>query len=466
MGKGRREKSLIRNMGVLSLGTFFPKLTALVVTPILTAQLTKAEYGEYDLITTVVSLLLPVVTLQISTAAFRFLIDKRDDREATAKIISNIYAFILPVSLAAVLLYAFLLRRTSLTDTVLVCIYFFSDILLIATQQIMRGLSRNMRYSMSAVVRSLVDLVLVVLLLSVGNFGLTGVLLAMTISTLAAWVFLFAGAKIGRYIDFRLVDRRMLGELLAYSWPMVPNNLSDWVLRLSDRMVITLFLGVEANAVYAVANKIPHVFGAVQNTFFYAWQENASLASKDEDKDAYYSGMCDGVFRIMLGLMAGLIAAAPLLFRLLIQGDYPDAYFQMPLLFMGMLFSCMASVLSGIYVAFRKTKSVGISTVTAAAVNLLIDLALVRTIGIWAGSVSTVAAYLVLLVYRMVDVQKFQRIHFRIPGMLLGVGLLAVMAVLSYQSSPVCDGINVVLFAAIVLIFDREILRSFFQKRR
>ena len=71
-----REKNLIKNTAILSLGNFFPKFITLFLTPILTAQLTKVEYGQYDLITTIVSLLLPAVTLQASSAAFRFLINE------------------------------------------------------------------------------------------------------------------------------------------------------------------------------------------------------------------------------------------------------------------------------------------------------------------------------------------------------------------------------------------------------
>ena len=60
-----REGKLVKNTLILSIGTFLPKLASFVTLPILTAYLTKEEYGTYDLITVLVSLLLPAVTLQI-----------------------------------------------------------------------------------------------------------------------------------------------------------------------------------------------------------------------------------------------------------------------------------------------------------------------------------------------------------------------------------------------------------------
>ena len=121
-------------------------------------------------------------------------------------------------------------------------------------------------------------------------------------------------------------------------------------------------------------------------TFVFAWQENASLASKDSDADTYYADMFDSIFGILVGIMALLIAATPILFWLLIRGDYKEAYYQMPILFMGKLISSMASFIGGIYVAHKKTRSVGVTTILAAACNLVIDLVFVHKIGIFAVS--------------------------------------------------------------------------------
>ena len=84
-----RSRDLAKNTLILSFGTFLPKFAALVTIPVITSHLTKAEYGTYDLITTLVALLLPVVTFQIHSAAFRFLIECRDDPREKKIVISN-----------------------------------------------------------------------------------------------------------------------------------------------------------------------------------------------------------------------------------------------------------------------------------------------------------------------------------------------------------------------------------------
>lgn len=76
-----REGNLAKNTGILAIGTFLPKLASFITLPILTGYLSKAQYGTYDLIITLASLFLPAVTLQIQTAAFRFLIEVRSEEK-------------------------------------------------------------------------------------------------------------------------------------------------------------------------------------------------------------------------------------------------------------------------------------------------------------------------------------------------------------------------------------------------
>lgn len=100
--------------------------------------------------------------------------------------------------------------------------------------------------------------------------------------------------------------------------------------------------------------------------------------------------------------MALLIAVTPILFKLLINARYAEAYFQMPLLFFGVFFNFLTAYLGGIYVAFKKTKSVGVTTTIAALLNLLIDIAFVKVIGIYAASISTLVSYMFLFIYRTI----------------------------------------------------------------
>lgn len=454
-----REKALAKNTFIIAIGTFLPKFSSIITLPIITGGLTKAEMGTYDLISTLVSLFLPVATLQIQSAAFRFLIDVREDEKETKRIITNIISFILPTSLIALTILYLCLGNVSLVIRWLICLYFFSDILMLSTQQIVRGLSNNKLYSASSVTISFSNMLLIVLTISVGKQGLVGVLASITIATTIGLILLLVKGHILSRIDLSLLSRKTLLEMLSYSWPMIPNSLSNWVLSFSDRAVLTAFMGLEANAIYSVANKIPALFTTVQGTFVFAWQENASLASKDSDADTYYAEMFDSIFGILVGIMALLIAATPILFWLLIRGDYKEAYYQMPILFMGMLFSSMASFIGGIYVAHKKTRSVGVTTILAAACNLVIDLVFVHKIGIFAASISTLVSYVFLTIYRMVDVQKFQKVKFNTGRFCLLIALLVLMCAICWIDTVALNVLNIILGCIIAVVVNRKIMK-------
>lgn len=461
-----RKRSLIKNTFILSIGTFFPRFVTVLVTPILTAQLTKAEMGQYDLVTTIVSLLFPAVTLQISTAAFRFLINTREKKEESSVIISTIYAFVLIASLIPSIVFLLFFRHRVGNNGLLVCSYFLVDILFVTTSQIMRGLGKNLLYSISSVIRAIVDVGLLALLTGLfgtPNLGIRGTLLAMFTSTAIPFVFLLVIGGVLPYINLSKISRMKLKELLSFSWPMVPNNLSGWVLKLSDRIVITSVCGIETNAMYAVACKVTTVLSYFQSTFLQAWQENSSLALNDSDKDQYYSQMCDWIYRLLFGALATLICATPLLWKLLVHGDYDEAYYQLPVLYLGVLFSCMASILGAIYTAHMRTKSVGITTTLAALINIVIDLCMVWKCGIWAGSVSTLVSYIFLFLYRVKDIQKFQPIHFDRKRLTIGFVLLVIMGALCFRKQLICDLVNIPICGFMIVYFDKDIIVSLFR---
>ena len=64
-------------------------------------------------------------------------------------------------------------------------------------------------------------------------------------------------------------------QLVAYSYPLIPNNICWWIINVSDRTLINIFLGAAANGIYAIACKIPNFCASVFNVFNISWQEAA-----------------------------------------------------------------------------------------------------------------------------------------------------------------------------------------------
>lgn len=459
-----RERSLVKNTLIISFGTFLPKLLAMISLPILTAELTKSEYGTYDLISVLESLFLPCITLQIQTAAFRFLIECREEDNRKKEIVTNVISFVICTSAIGLTILYFCLKNLTVCTRVLICLFFFFYTLMSALQQIARGIDENILYSLSTIVYSVVNVVLIVICVEINNLGLNGSIIALAIAAFISAGVLSVKGQIFQMIDLSMLSRHTLKELIRYSWPMIPNSLSMWVMNLSDRLVLTAVLGVSVNALYAVANKIPSLFSVVQSTFTLAWQENASLASADYDSGEYYGRVFDTVFNMMVGIMALLISCTPILYAMLIRGDYSEAYNQMPILFLGVFFSGIASFLGGIYVARKRTQSVGFTTAIGAIINLSIDLMLVRRIGVYAASLSTLISYLVLAIYRMIDVQKIERIEFHWYKIVFMIVMLMAMCFITSMRSIMLSTINIIIAVLLCIVLNRQILYGVFIK--
>ncbi|MDE6519946.1 MAG: oligosaccharide flippase family protein [Ruminococcus sp.] len=452
-----RKSNLAKSTLILSIGTFLPKLASFITLPILTGYLTKKEYGTYDLITVLVSLLLPQLTLQIKSAAFRFLLDVRDNPEKQKEIVSNIFIVTLPVSVVALIVLFFLLPGSTIVR-LFICFYYLADILVNTIRQISRGIGKNLPYSISAVISALGKMIFAVLLISIFKLGLLGAVVALGIGSFLSMIYISIHIKILKFINFKYINKNTIKEMLTYSWPVVPNEMSLWVMSLSDRLIITSVFGVEMEAVLAAATKIPSLINLAQSALGLAWQENASITVKDKDSSEYYSDM----FRVMINLQAGVyssvVAAAPILFKILIKGDYGEAYFQIPFLCLGIFFSGLASFIGGIYVGYKKTKSIGFTSIGAAVINILVDILLVRYIGLYAASISTLISYFALFVFRIVNVQTFVKVKLDLKLILVLFSIMILELILCYQQTLICNLINVVLALFIMLVFNKQLL--------
>ena len=289
-------------------------------------------------------------------------------------------------------------------------------------------------------------------------------MVALVFATLCSLLFLAYKLKIADLFDYRLVNKEVLKDMLLYSWPMVPNNLSSWVMRASDRFVITGVLGMSATGIYAVANKIPNVLTLAQHTFNLAWHENASIVVTDDDAAEYYSKMFSTMICLYAGCLGIVAACTPILFRILVKGNYQKAYPQIPILIFGMFFSCVALFLGGIYIACKATKNVGISTTFAALLNVIVDIALINRIGIYAASLSTLLSYVLLFVYRMIDIKKLVNIKYDYKEISFIIVLIAIECLLCFINHLITNVVNIFIGIISFCFLNKDTITVFRKK--
>ncbi len=459
-----RQKSLVKNTFILSLGRLLPRFTALVTLPIYTGMLTAAEYGSYDFIVIVQYIIENTVLIQIGQAIFRFLIDL-GDVEKGKSIISTGIIFAMAPSLLSTFFLGAAYSAYGFECCIVIGLYMIIVAYYNIFTQIARGLKKIKEYSFAAILQALTNMILVIFLLNGLNLGLFGLFACIDIAYFIGSVFLFKACGISTFFCLRYFDKNILKEMLSYSWPMVPNTLSLWIIGVCDKFIIRIFLGLEQNGIYAVAQKIPNLFSIAYGTFNLAWQESAFVAVTDEDHDRYYSEIFSMLFRFLVGCMMSLIAVTPILFALLIRGDYDAAYNQMPILYAAILLDCIASFLGSIYLAKKETKSVGITSVLGAVINCIINLTMIKKYGLYAASSSTAISYMILILYRKHDLKKrnIAKIKYEKAVIICSAIMLTISTILCFQRNMVCDIFNVGLAIVTTFMLNRKMLKKIFR---
>ena len=408
MSKG---KDLAKNTAIVSIGKICTQLITFFLLPVYTAVLSNEEYGVVDLLNTLTSLLLPIVTLQIEQGIFRYLIDCRENNEKQIKLITTIIRFMIIQSIACIVIFLcvspFIHNEYKYFLIANLLMGIFSSLLL----QICRGLGDNATYAIGSFITGAFTVVLNVIFIVAFRWGAYGMLGATAISNFICAVYIFLKRKIYKYIKPKQFDKTILKEIIKYSVPLIPNMISWWIVSASDRTIISAVIGIAQNGIYSAANKFSGVFTTLYSVFNLTWTESASININSEDRDEFFSKILDFVIRFFGCLCLGTIAVMPFAFNILINEKFAEAYYQIPILILGSVFNILVSFVGSIYVAKKLTKEIAKTSVISAVINIFVNIVLIKSIGLYAASISTVIAYALMFIYRWIDVKKYVKFN-------------------------------------------------------
>ena len=457
-----KKKELVKNTLIIFLGKISTQFISFFLLPLYTRFLSTSAYGTVDLITTYVSLFVPVITLQQEMATFRYLIDARKSEDKiknviTTSILNVIKLLILFVILYFIALYFFKFNYAYfILANITVCI--FSNLFL----QIARGLGENIHYSIASFITGLTTIILNIIFIVFLKFQAEGMLLSVILANTFCVIYLFFILKIYKYISFKS-DKVLRKKMLKYSLPLVPNGISWWVVNASDRTIISTFLGVAANGVYAVANKFPAIINSLFSIFTMSWTESASLHINDDDRDKFFSDIANTVLSLFSCLCIGLIACMPFAFPILVDAKFSEAYMYIPIFLIGVLCNCIIGVYSAIYIAKKMTKQVATTSIMSAVINVALNLLLIKVLGLYAACISTSIAYFAMMIYRHIDLKKYVHIIYQKRMILLTIVMFAISIICYYINNIFLNIISLIVVIIYSIIVNKHLLLGMFK---
>lgn len=454
-----RSKELVKNTIIIAIGRICTQFVSFLLLPVYTHYLSTAEYGTFDVIITCTGLIAPILSLQLERAIFRFLVDARNDKRLQDKLLSTTFATIVPPILLTLIVMPILGLVFNLAYWQYIALIIVSAIISNITLQIPRGLGKNIHYSIGSMLAGFTNGAISIIAVIFFRSGITGILIANIVAHCVSIIYIFIAMKMYKQIRFSRRDRKTLKELLHFSIPMIPNDICYWVISISDRLLIFMFLGDSLNGIYAASAKFPTLIVTAYNMFNLSWMETVSAHANDADAKQYLSKTYNTIVKLFAFVCMLAIAVVPFIFNIIVGENFAESYQYIAVLILGAFFNITVGMLGSVYIGYKKTKEMAKTTMLAAIINIVVNLALIKFIGVWAAVFSTVAAYAIVTFLRLSSIQKTVQIKTDRKMFLTLLLLFIINIVLYSQNNIVLNVINLVAVLILTAVFNYDFIK-------
>ncbi len=400
-----KKQDLTKNTLLLATGTLMTKGLQFIMMPFFSRWLSTEDFGRFDLLCTYVALLIPVLNFATGEAIFRFSVDEIDLKKIKEYISGGfVLAFsnFLIFSVIALMLNFFRLIHYIIPFLFLLMMQLCNVYL----QSYLRAVKKLKIYSISNALTTLCTAISVSVLILVAGMGLDGIIYGYALGYFCGNVWIVVCSRYWTFFSITSVRWEVVKKLIRYSLPLVPNDLSWWVLNASDRQIINIFLGASANGVYAIAHKIPGLCSSIFSMFGISWQQSVVENISEPESKKYFNDIYNKMVVTLISTCIGLLSVNFILFHFIFDIRYVSAENYAPILITAIAFSSLSLFFGGIQIGLKRPKENGISTVAGAVVNLLVHLGLIKIVGLYAAAISTMVANLFVMWLRRYRLRK------------------------------------------------------------
>ena len=407
-------KKTINKLFYYAVGTFGSKVIYFLLVPFYSFFLSKSELGFYDIILASLTIITPIITIQVSDAVYRELHDPAKQSLKSANAFSSglsviffgllifvFIAFIFNNLFANKIFYELVLIQSSFT------LYIFF-------QQSLRGLSLNKEYALMGTMNAFLLILFSIILVYFSAIELRNIVLSISCAQFISIIFAIYKIKFFKFFQIKNISRAKVYELLNYSFPLLPNTLSWWIIDLGSRYIILLFIGIEENGLYAVAARYAGIIALVNSIFILSWQDYViNSKSKISLNTNYFSSYLNFFIAFQIGLVILLTSFSNELIYFTTPADFHNAARYLPILLISSAFASFCGFYGAFYLKEKRTKKIFTTTLIGSIINIAFCIALINYLGLYAVALASFVGFLItfLLRYRdfelKVDVKNF-----------------------------------------------------------
>ena len=395
-------RSLARASAYYTVGNFLPRIGAFLLLPIYVRFLSTSEYGTVSLMASVAGVLTIVYRLGLDGAVMRLHFDESGVRQR------SLYSTINAVALVAAVV------GSGITAAVLAPFFaaLFSGLPFLpygllaigigATGAVAfppgifyRATGQAGRFLLYALAIFLATSIASVLLVAIG-LGASGMLIGQLV-----------GATFGVIVTVILVlriagpryDRSLVPPALRFGLPLVPHLVSAWALRLADRLLISLLIGLPAAqalselGAYSLGYQLGYVITVLVSSFNAAWSPWFFRVADRPEAPPIFREMTTLLMATLLTVGVGTAALSPQIITVIARPGYEAAAGVLPVIAMASVLFAFYTMLTNLVFYAKATGRLALITVSAAVLNIAANIVLIPLMGILGAAWATFIAY-------------------------------------------------------------------------
>ena len=455
-----QKKQLLKNTVIIAIGKLSTQIVSFLLLRLYTSKLTTSEYGTYDFLVTLSTFLLPIITMLMEESMFRFLIDA-EDLKSKKRVITATIAYTAVGTLAFSIIAGIVMGIMKYEYAVVFLLFIISNVLIGLSNALARGTGKIKLYSFSNFILGASTIVLNIVFIVNFKLGVSGLLWSNNVANSVTAIVVLMKLHLPQFISIKDLNKKTLSEMLRYSIPLVPNNLSWIIISLSDRLMLTWMAGANANGIYSIANKFPNIIYTFYGFFSTAWKESAARILKEDNKTQYYNSIYRDIKFFLKAIVLGLIATMPFAFPLLVDSSYNEAYIYIPILVISIYYTNMSNFYGGIFTAYKNTKIMGSTTVVAAIINVGLNLILIPKFGIWAATLSTLISNVIVFAYRRYRLSEYIQLKEKFNYVFWI--LLVITLITYYKNNMILNIIMFIIVLAYCVITNKNFIKKILQ---
>ena len=421
---------LFKNFFTFFVGDFGTRILSFLMVPYYTNVLSTAQYGEIDLVNSTVNLILPLITLNLSDAVFRYVMDKTSNKK---EILGNGLVF----SFLGVLLFSTVLLITNGAGSdYALYMYLITVVSIIYGLFInyLKAIGKLKLVAISGFINTFLFIIFNIYFLTNLKLGVTGYFLSTILSSVTICVFLFFSQRLWREVDINIArhDKGLIKKMIRYALPLIPTNLGWWIIMLSNRFIINEMLGVEFTGIYSVANKVPTILQALLTIFMQAWQISAtSLFEDNKQKMQHHFEVMLKYYKSGIFIFSSiLICFTQVIMKIIAQNDFYQGWVCVPFLLLAISFSSINGLITAIYTSFKENNAQFYTVVAGAIINIILNVVLIKFLGLIGSTIASAISYAIIMYSRLMDTERLLKFNREYNKINLNFFVLIIQAII------------------------------------